>query len=134
MKKTEDKGTVFKQTPQRMAIMEFLKENLDHPSAEDIYRAIRIRFPTMSFATVYNTLETLRQQGAVMELTVDPQKKRFDPNPKPHHHLICIKCRKIVDIHIDYPLEVPDEKRSGFEIVGNHIEFYGICPDCNIKN
>ena len=134
MKKTEDKGTVFKQTPQRMAIMEFLKENLDHPSAEDIYRAIRIRFPTMSFATVYNTLETLRQQGAVRELTVDPQKKRFDPNPKPHHHLICIKCRKIVDIHIDYPLEVPDEKRSGFEIVGNHIEFYGICPDCNIKN
>jgi len=134
MKKTEDKGTVFKQTPQRMAIMEFLKENLDHPSAEDIYRAIRIRFPTMSFATVYNTLETLRQQGVVMELTVDPQKKRFDPNPKPHHHLICIKCRKIVDIHIDYPLEVPDEKRSGFEIVGNHIEFYGICPDCNIKN
>ena len=134
MKKTEDKGTVFKQTPQRMAIMEFLKENLDHPSAEDIYRAIRIRFPTMSFATVYNTLETLRQQGAVVELTVDPKKKRFDPNPKPHHHLICIKCRKIVDIHIDYPLEVPDEKRSGFEIVGNHIEFYGICPDCNIKN
>ncbi|MEW6585882.1 MAG: transcriptional repressor [Nitrospirota bacterium] len=131
--KNERKRTPFKQTPQRMAILEFLKDNKDHPSAEDIFKTIKERFPTMSFATVYNTLETLRRQGTLKELTVDPRKKRFDPNVAPHHHLVCVICKKIVDIPADYALNLPDDRKMGFEIVGNHIEFYGICPDCRLK-
>lgn len=84
----------------------------------------------MSFATVYNTLESLRQKGGVQELTIDPDKKRFDPNAEPHHHLICVKCKKIVDIHAKFKLNVSSDERAGYEIIGNHIEFYGICQKC----
>jgi len=130
-KKTITKG--FKLTPQRLAILDYLDGNTAHPSADEIYKALQDKFPTMSFATVYNTLEAMKQQGNVAELTIDPHKKRFDPNPRPHHHLICIACKRIVDIPIDYDLHVPDEKKEGYEIVGNHIEFYGICKGCREK-
>jgi Fur family peroxide stress response transcriptional regulator len=120
----------LKLTPQRLAILDYLDGNKEHPSAEDIYKAIIKKFPTMSFATVYNTLETLRHRGSVIELTIDPDKKRFDPNTKPHHHMICIKCKRITDIHSEYKLNLPNSDRADFEIIGNHIEFYGICPAC----
>ncbi len=120
----------LKLTPQRVAILDCLDGNKEHPSAEDIYKAVSKRFPTMSFATVYNTLETLKKRSEVLELTIDPDKKRFDPNTEPHHHLICVKCKKISDIHISYDLAVPDYDKKGFEIIGNHVEFYGICPKC----
>ena len=133
MEKYKDIG--LKLTPQRLAILDHLDGNKGHPSAEDIYKAVSKQFPTMSFATVYNTLETLRQKGGVIELTIDPGKKRFDPSIEPHHHLICIKCKRIADIHGNYKLIVPNSERADFEIVGNHIEFYGICPKCKtVKN
>ena len=91
-------NTGMKMTPQRMAILNFLDGNLTHPSAADIFREISANFPTMSMATVYNTLETLVQKGLIQELGIDPYKKRFDPNPDHHHHLICIHCREINDI------------------------------------
>ena len=128
MKKLRDIG--LKLTPQRMAIVEYLKDNKEHPSADDIYRAVSEKFPTMSFATVYNTLETLRKHSRLIELIVDPDKKRFDPNTEPHHHLMCVKCRKIVDIHGKYNLHIAENEKNNFDIIGNHIEFYGICPKC----
>ena len=126
----EYKKIGFKLTPQRLAILDYLDGNKDHPSAEEIYKEVSKRFPTMSFATVYNTLEALRQRGSVLELTIDPDKKRFDPNTASHHHLMCVTCRKIVDIHSDYDLPLPHHYKDGFEITGNHIEFYGICQKC----
>jgi len=102
----------------------------DHPSAEDIYRIVSKKYPTMSFATVYNTLDALKQRGHLRELTIDPNKKRFDPNPKPHHHLMCVKCKKTVDIHNEIKIPLPHEGNSEFEIIGHHIEFYGICSKC----
>jgi Fur family peroxide stress response transcriptional regulator len=132
IEKMRDRG--FKLTPQRLAILEFLDGNVDHPSAEDIYLDVSKKFPTMSFATVYNTLETLRKQGEVVELTVDPNKKRFDPNTLPHHHLICTICNTVLDIRVDYRLDLPESERGGYEITGNHIEFYGICPLCRKRD
>ncbi len=124
----------LKLTPQRLAILSYLDGNKEHPSADDIYRAMSKDFPTMSFATVYNTLETLRDKGGLLELTIDPNKKRYDPNTAPHHHLICIKCRKIVDIHKEFSISVSDEMTEGFDLIGNHIELYGICPKCKPEN
>ncbi|MCC6346956.1 MAG: transcriptional repressor [Nitrospirales bacterium] len=124
------KETGLKLTPQRLAILDYLEGNAEHPSAEDVYRAVAKKFPTMSFATVYNTLEALRRRGSVLELTIDPGKKRFDPNTQPHHHLICLRCRRIVDILGEYDLNLSDERKNDFDIIGNHIEFYGICPKC----
>jgi len=131
MEKYRDSG--LKLTPQRLAILEYLDGNKEHPSAEDVYKAVSKKFPTMSLATVYNTLMTLKQRGLVKELTMDPLRMRFDPQPTPHHHLICMDCRKIIDIHIRLRVNLPEMEQEGFEIVGNHIEFYGRCPKCKNK-
>jgi Fur family peroxide stress response transcriptional regulator len=120
----------MKLTPQRLAILKYLDGNKSHPSAEDIYNAVSKEFTTMSFATVYNTLEILRDRGALRELKIEAGKKRYDPDTTPHHHLICIKCKKLIDIYKKFKLAVPKEIAREFEIKGNHIEFYGICPDC----
>jgi len=124
---------MMKMTPQRMAIMKYLDGNVTHPGASDIYGALHDQFPTMSLATVYNTMDTLKEQGMVTELSIDPVKKRFDPNTEPHHHLICTKCKKIVDIFIQFPLQLSEEEKYGFEIIGNHVDFYGICKDCTLN-
>lgn len=126
-------GMGWKATPQRMAILEYLEGNKEHPSVEDVYRAVSAKFPTMSIATVYNTLESLKRRGGVQELTIDPAKKRFDPDTHPHHHLICVICKKIVDVRVDYDLAVPDPQKEGFDITGNHVEFYGTCSTCRTK-
>jgi Fur family peroxide stress response transcriptional regulator len=131
MQKYRDSG--LKLTPQRLAILEYLDGNKEHPSAEDVYKAVSKKFPTMSLATVYNTLVTLKQRGLVKELTMDPLRMRFDPQPTPHHHLICMNCRKIIDIHTRLKINLPEMEQEGFEIVGNHIEFYGLCPKCKNK-
>jgi Fur family peroxide stress response transcriptional regulator len=132
MQKFKDIG--LKLTPQRLAILGFLEGNLDHPSADDIYKAVSVQFPTMSFATVYNTLDALREKGYIIELTIDPAKKRFDPCTKMHHHLICTSCKRVQDIHADFMLDLPEHVRGDFRITGNHIEFYGVCPVCRNGN
>jgi Fur family peroxide stress response transcriptional regulator len=132
LKKLQQKGTIkgFKRTPQRLAILDHLDGNTSHPSAEDIYRVVARKNPTMSFATVYNTLNTLVQAGAVRELTIDPDRKRYDPDTSGHHHLICLGCRKVVDIPGDIPVTVPRGMAKEYSILGNHIEFYGTCSLC----
>ena len=120
----------IKLTPQRIAIFNYLKDNKSHPSAEDIYKAVKKEFPTMSFATVYNTLEALKNKGNVQELKIDSNKKRYDPDCSRHHHLICTKCKNIVDIFKDFKLHISEELTEGFDMLGNSIEFFGICRDC----
>jgi Fur family transcriptional regulator, peroxide stress response regulator len=128
MKKYKNIG--LKLTPQRLAILEYLENNKEHPSASDIYEAVATKFPTMSFATVYNTLKALRDREKLLELAIDPQKKRYDPDTTRHHHLICTQCRRVVDIFSHFELGVPEEEQYGFEITGNHVDFYGLCPQC----
>ena len=123
----------MKITPQRLAILEYLEGRTTHPSASEIYKAVSERYPMMSFATVYNTLEMLRQTGQIIELAIDPQKKRFDPNTRPHHHLICLHCKDITDVHRDFNLALSESERCDYSIVGNHVDFYGICPKCKEK-
>ena len=121
----------IKLTPQRLAILSYLDGNKTHPSAENIYKAVQKQFPTMSFATVYNTLDALKNKGTVQELKIDSNKKRYDPDNSKHHHLICTKCRNIIDIFKDFKLNLSDEMTDGFDIIGNSIEFFGICSKCN---
>lgn len=131
--KYREKG--FKLTPQRLAILKFLDGNTGHPSAEDIYTSIKKIYPTVSFATVYNTLQALGDKGEILEVTIDPQKRHYDPNPKPHHHIICLECNKIGDIFEDYSeaLRLPNSIVEEFKPVGSHINFYGICRECQKK-
>lgn len=120
----------IKLTPQRIAILHYLKDNKSHPSAEDIYKSVKKQFPTMSFATVYNTLEALKNKGNILELKIDSAKKRYDPDCSDHHHLLCTKCKKIMDIFKDFKINLSEDLTDGFELLGNNIEFFGICRDC----
>ena len=120
----------MKLTPQRIAILGFLEGNRQHPSAEDIYRTVVKKFPTMSFATVYTTLSALRDRGNLLELTIDPGKKRYDPMTEKHNHLMCVSCKRIVDVPVIFSLDVPEGVKQGFDITGTHVEFYGLCPKC----
>jgi len=129
IQKFREKG--IKITPQRVAILTYLDGNTGHPSAEDIYNEVKKIFPMMSFATVYKTLERLKQRGDILELTIDPERRRYDPDTRAHHHLICSGCKKIVDIHTEIDITLPDDVKENFELTGNHIEFYGMCSECD---
>lgn len=130
MEKFRDIG--FKLTPQRIAILEYLEGNKDHPSADDIYKAVSIKFTTMSVATVYTTLAALKERGSVLELTVDPDKKRYDPTTENHNHLICISCKRIVDLP-EHKLDFSESARQNFTVIKSHIEVHGFCPACKNK-
>ncbi len=133
MKYKKKKHPAIRLTPQRLAILDYLEGNKAHPSASDIYEAISQKYPTISFATVYNTVGSLKEKKQVLELSIDPQKKRFDPNTEPHHHLMCIECKAIIDIHRNFPLDLTERERCDFEIIGSHVDFYGVCPKCKKK-
>ena len=120
----------LKITPQRLAILEYLEGNTSHPTAEDIYRHVSKKFPSMSFATVYNTLEALKEKGLITELHIEGGKKRFDPNPQPHHHFICTKCGKIIDICKSLDLKIQNFDQMDLIIEKFQIFFYGRCSKC----
>jgi Fur family peroxide stress response transcriptional regulator len=119
-------------TPQRIAILEFLERDTNHPSAEDIFNRVRKKYPTVSFATVYNTLEALKKRGDIVEITIDPERKHYEPSTSPHHHIVCIICKKISDVFVDYSeaLKLPEEVQGEFIATGNHVDFYGVCKGC----
>lgn len=129
------RGKGFKLTPQRIAILKFLEGNTSHPTAEDIYTEIKKKYPTVSFATVYNTVQALRDRGELLEITIDPERKHFDPNPSAHHHIMCTGCGKIGDVFSDYStaLALPEEVTREFTVTGNHVDFYGVCAACAAK-
>ncbi|MHC4181903.1 MAG: Fur family transcriptional regulator [Planctomycetota bacterium] len=126
------KNKRLKITPQRLGIFRILEGNSTHPSAEDVFKEIRENYPTISFTTVYKTLEIMEKMGAVLKVTIDEQRKHYDPDTNVHHHIICSKCNKISDIKKEYvkprlPREVLDE----FTPSGYQISFYGTCKECS---
>lgn len=129
MKKYRDIGC--KLTPQRIAILRYLEGNKGHPSADDIFKALSNDFPTMSFSTVYTTLAVLKEKGVIVELTLDPGKKRYDPDTGSHGHMICISCKKIVDITGEHQLDLAESAKHNFSVIKSHIEVHGLCPECN---
>ena len=126
-------GNGLKRTPQRLAILDYLDGNTAHPSAEEVYKAVSKKYQSMSFATVYNTLHALTSTGLLRELSVDPDRKRYDPNISPHHHFICVTCRKIVDVMDDIRIALPKAIARECSIVESHVEFYGYCAACKKK-
>ena len=120
-------------TPQRVALLRLLASSEGHPSAAHLYDQIRAQFPTTSLATVYKTLSLLDDMGEVLELGFSHDDNRYDGhNPHPHPHLICIRCRKIVDAEASLTQNLAQEMASGsgFRVVGHRLDFYGLCPDC----
>ena len=132
IEKYKDKG--LRLTPQRIAILKFLEGNTSHPTAEDIYKKVKKEYPTISFATVYNTLQTLRETGDVLEITIDPARKHYDPELTPHNHIVCTECNEMMDVFVDYSsvLRLPSKILKDFQVVRNHVDFYGLCRECQM--
>ncbi len=116
-------------TIQRLAILELLENTSAHPTVDEIYKALQKKYPAISQATVYSTLELLRNAGEIQQLCIHRDKACFDPNPRMHHHFYCRRCEKIFDINVECPVS----KQGAFN--GNRIEevqayLYGVCVDC----
>ncbi|WP_419959632.1 peroxide-responsive transcriptional repressor PerR [Psychrobacillus sp. BM2] len=126
------KSTGVRITPQRHAILEFIIQSMSHPTADDIYKALESKFPSMSVATVYNNLRVFREAGLVNELTYGDSSSRFDFVTNDHYHMICDTCGKIVDFH--YPgldeVEHLASHLTGFDVSYHRMEIYGVCPTC----
>lgn len=120
-------------TPQRMAVLRILSESDGHPSVQQIYDQVKPDFPMTSLGTVYKTVTLLKEMGEVLELGFGDDSNRYDgSNPHPHPHLVCIKCKSIIDPDIPTLETLPQElgKSTGYQIVSHRLDFYGICPQC----
>lgn len=126
----------FRITPQRIAVLKILAFSEEHPSVENIYEKVKEDFPTTSLATVYKTVTLLKELNEVLELGFPEGSNRYDGNkPYPHPHLICTKCKKIVDPDLASLKDMTQELVSdtGFQIINHRLDFFGICPDCQEK-
>jgi Fur family peroxide stress response transcriptional regulator len=122
----------LKLTPQRMAIVRELAEDLTHPTAQELFERLQPAFPTMSFATVYNTLDALAKLGLVGSLRLGGA-VRFDPNTTLHHHAVCDACGSVVDLPAGAPsasTKKTVERTSGFSIRSEERTYRGLCGRC----
>ncbi len=120
-------------TPQRRAICELLGASKEHPSAQQIYTALKPLYPSLSLATVYNTLDALVSLGAINALgPAGDAAVHYDADTEPHVNLACIRCHRIIDLESDHVAALENEvsHTSGYQILGASVTYYGLCPDC----
>ncbi len=122
----------LKLTPQRIAIVREIAGDLSHPTAQDLFERLRPTFPTMSFATVYNTLDALARCGLTGELRIGGA-VRFDPNVEPHHHAVCDACGAITDLPADRPRRRRQLFPAGFRVRVEERTYRGLCGRCVSK-
>lgn len=122
----------FKVTPQRLAIYDVLYRTKEHPNAETIFHWLQPKYPTMSLATVYKTIEILRDIGLVQVLNVGEDSFRYDANTKKHSHVRCMVCNRVDDIFgADDRAFVQDAaEKSAYRLSGHQFYFFGVCPVC----
>lgn len=120
-------------TPQRIAILEFMNANRTHATADEIYLALKQNFPSLSVATVYNTLRAFCEAAIIKELRFGDQASRFDLNTSLHHHLICERCGAMVDVYLPEVAVSEVAKEHGYLPGSYHIEIRGLCPSCQGK-
>ncbi len=121
----------LKVTPQRLAILNFL-EKKTHPTIEEIYEEVKKNFPSISLATIYKNINTLKDHNIIREINTK-DKLKYDINLIPHFHAICKNCGKIEDYYEeDLVLHCKEyiEKKIKKNIENLDITFYTICEDC----
>ena len=123
----------FRITPQRLAVLKVLAASDGHPSVERIYESVRAQFPTTSLATIYKTVALLKQENEVIEISFPDGSNRYDGSkPYPHPHLICTRCKKIIDPDLSSLGNLAEEvtKETGFQIHTHRVDFFGLCREC----
>ena len=124
-----------KVTPPRLVVYDMLAHTKEHPTAEMIYEKVHQQYPTMSFATVYKSVEIFSKLGIIQVLNTGEASFRYDANTSEHPHIRCIKCGRVCDVpHLEAKaVEDMVAAETGFEVKGHQFYFYGVCPDCREK-
>lgn len=121
-----------KYSRQREEIKTYLSTRKDHPTADQVYTAMRVKMPNISLGTVYRNLNLLADNGEILRLQVGDKTDHFDYDTSPHHHFVCKKCGFVSDLtmpNIDSVMEAAASNFSG-TIEGYDIYFYGTCEKC----
>ena len=121
-----------KLTPQRDAVLQVILARADHPTANEIFEAARQRLPTISYATVYNSLRYLKEAGLVHEIKFGDSASRYDRETDRHDHAICNSCGKLVDFDLPQTAELMQAaaRKSRFKPESVHLTLRGLCVDC----
>lgn len=141
------RGCGYRITLPRQAILDVLSRTSKHLSAEEVYLAVRQIYPATGLTTAYRTLEILVQMGLVSRFDFGDGRARYElikdaRSKNRHHHLICTKCRRVVDYTdlIDQGAELLKKtekaisKKYNFKISDYIIQFYGLCDRCRDAN
>lgn len=120
-------------TEQRAAVYRFLSGTTSHPTADEVFLAVRGDVPGISLATVYKSLETLVGCGLASKLTFGDGSARYDGRTDPHPHARCLGCDRVFDLPgtlPEEPLESLREGAAGFSVTGYRLELIGFCSNC----
>ncbi|MGI9570851.1 MAG: Fur family transcriptional regulator, partial [Desulfobulbia bacterium] len=120
----------------RIEIFREIAQTGDHPDADQLFKRVRRRVPTVSLDTVYRTLWLLNDLGLVVTLGSSRERTRFDANLASHHHFICGQCgftRDFYSSDLDQ-INLPDSINSLGDIETTHVEVRGICRACAEKD
>lgn len=120
----------LKMTPQRRMIVDYLQSAVHHPTADEVFTAVNAKYPMTSRATVYNTLNWLKNAGMVREVFHGGE-TRFDPNTSEHHHFVCRSCGRIEDVECNLLGQLQMCAMPGRQQVDDYeITLRGLCADC----
>jgi Fe2+ or Zn2+ uptake regulation protein len=130
----------WRYTRQRAAVLAYLRTAKGHPTAEQVFAAVRQHMPNISLATVYKALEALVDARLANRIAGDPGPTRYDGRGEPHYHLRCQLSGEVIDLPLPYdaglldkldPQLVESLRAQGFEITGHRLELVGrfVCPD-----
>ena len=119
-------------TTQRLAVFQALAETTEHPTADLLYARLRETMPALSLSTVYRILESLESEGLIRRVSSTNGIARYDGNHRPHQHLVCRVCGRIIDITDDSlsELEMPRTNLAGFVPEELEIRIVGTCTEC----
>ena len=119
-------------TKQREVVLQVIRDAHEHLTANEVFGAAKALLPSISFATVYNSLRYLKESGHIAEIQFGNGASRFDRLTSRHDHAICTKCGKLVDIEMEHPQELVERAAAYSNFKPESLEFTlrGICPDC----
>lgn len=119
----------LKPTYPRLKILLYLEKHENHPTVEMIYEDLIKEIPTISKTTIYNTLNSFLEKGIINAITITGTETRYDYKISPHHHFLCSRCGRVIDIDIKCPY-VEKKEFDGHKIKEIHGYFKGICREC----
>jgi Fe2+ or Zn2+ uptake regulation protein len=119
-------------TKQREVVLKVIRDAPDHLTANEVFEQSKALLPSISFATVYNSLRFLKDEGHIAEIQFGSGANRFDRITSRHDHAICSKCGKLVDIDLEHPRDLLNKaaKLSKFKPESLEFTLRGICPEC----